>query len=272
MGTCQLSPFLTFALELAKVAASEALKRFYSHTVSSKDDGSLVTDADRLAERKMRGLIIERYASHGILGEEEGELKGSDDYQWVLDPIDGTASFVLGIPKFGTLIALLEQGNPRLGVIHLPVTQETLYAEVGMGCWYVRGDTNPILTRVNRSVTPLKDATISLSGVDCSELRKGMSKQNCLLGGLIRDVGCIEFVGDCVQHMLVAKGNLHVALDSVMQPWDSAAIIPCIREAGGVVSTLQGEYENVVFGGSLLSSCDSQLHEEVLGMINGRNV
>jgi len=272
MGTYQLSSFLTFAFEIANIAASEALLKFHSHLTYSKDDGSLVTDADRLAERKMRELIIERYPSHGILGEEERELKGSDGYQWVLDPIDGTASFVLGIPKFGTLIALLEKGNPRLGVIHLPVTQETLYAEAGRGCWYARRDTKPIRVRVNERVRFLKEATISLSGVDCSELRKGMRKQNCLLGGLIRDAGCIEFVGDCVQHMLVARGKFHVALDSVMQPWDSAAIIPCIREAGGVVSTLQGEYENVVFGGSLLSSCDSQLHAEVLGRINGRSV
>jgi histidinol-phosphatase len=220
----------------------------------------------------MRQRIISSYPSHGILGEEEGEIVGSNGFQWVLDPIDGTASYVLGLPRFGTLIALLEQRKPRLGVIHLPVTQEILYAETGLGCWYVRGHTSPTQVRVNSYVGNLKHATVSLSGVDCSELRKGMRKQNCLLGGLILNAGCLEFVGDCIQHMLVARGSLHVALDSIMQPWDSAAIIPCISEAGGVVSTIQGEYDNVVFGGSLLSSCCPQLHEEVLGMINGRYV
>ena len=266
------SAFLLFALELATMASNEILARFHGSTAHVKKDESIVTDTEILTERAMRKQIAARYPSHGILGEEEGEVIGTDRFQWVLDPIDGTMFYVLGVPKFGTLVALHEQGKPRLGVIHLPVTKETLYAEKGMGCWYVRGHTKPTQVRVSSHVGNIKDATVSLSGIDCSELRKGMRKQNCLLGRLIRNAGCLEFVGDCVQHMLVARGNLHVALDSVMQPWDSAAIIPCIREAGGVVSTLQGEYENVVFGGSLLSSCCPQLHEEVLGMINGRYV
>lgn len=179
---------------------------------------------------------------------------------------------MLSVPKFGTLIAWLEHGSPRLGVVHLPVTQETLYAEVAMSCWHVRGNVIPTQVQVNENIRYLKDATVSLSVVDCGKFRNGISKHKILLGGLMCNAGCIEFVGDCVQYMFVASGNVHVVIDAVVQPWDHAAIIPCICEAGGAVCILQGEYENVIFGGTLLSSWHLRLHEESLGMITGRNV
>lgn len=270
IATFTPNPLLSFAIELSKSPSENIRSKYQNCTTLLKVDNTFVTDADRLAEELMRGLIADRYPTHGIIGEEGGEKVGTDNFQWVLDPIDGTSSFVIGVPKFGTLIALLESGIPILGVIHLPVTNETLYAEKGMGCWYSRGTSPPRRVHVNKHVLSLRDATVSLSGVDCSELRDGMQPNVLHLGGVIKKAGSLEFIGDCIQHMLVAKGNLHVALDSIMHPWDSAAIIPCITEAGGIVSTVQGSYENVVLGGSLISSCSMKLHEEVLKIINGK--
>ncbi len=258
----KLSEHMAFALELATVAANEILPRFQLCDTKIKDDGSLVTEADQAAERAMRSLIAERYPSHSVLGEEEGETDGNAAQQWIIDPIDGTSSFALGIPMFGTLIGLFEDGSPQLGVIHLPVTGENLYAENGSGCWYVRGNRQRQQVRVDSSVTTLSSALVSLSGFSETELRSG--KQKDCFDAFLNKSNSVTFVGDCIQHLLVAHGRLHIAFDTLMHPWDSAAIIPCIREAGGVVSTLDGDYNHIAFGGSLLSSCSLSLHEEVL--------
>jgi histidinol-phosphatase len=262
------SSLMSFALELAASGSGEILPRFPVGTMDYKKDGSVVTDADRAAERAMRERIKKTYPSHGVLGEEEEEFIGSEKLQWILDPLDGTRAFTLGVPMFGILIGLLEQGMPRLGVIHLPVTNETLYAETGKGCWYTRGKANPTQVFVDDTVWDLKNATLSLWGVDGSEFRRGTTDRRYHLQGILHTAQHLEFLGGCVQHFLVAKGDLHAALDAVMHPWDIAAVVPCIREAGGVVSTLDGDYEDVVFGGSLLSSCNRELHEEVIHVLN----
>jgi histidinol-phosphatase len=262
------SPLLSFALTLATAARDEILPRFQSTTVDAKADGSEVTEADRYAEAMMCALIREKYPSHGILGEEEGKTNGIENYQWVLDPIDGTTWFVLGIPRFGTLVALLEGRKPRLGVIHLPVTAETLYAECGKGCWYTRKGREPERVRVDSGTMALETAFVSVSGIDNSDICPGDQTKQYRLSQLIRQANRVEFVGDCIQHMLVARGYLHAALDTVMYPWDSAAIVPCIQEAGGIVSTMDGYKDDVVFGGSLLTCCSPPLHETILSLPN----
>lgn len=264
------SPYLRFALLLAGVAGEEIMRSYQCSTVTIKADGSEVTDADRSAERRMRDLIHDVYPDHGILGEEYGESSGASPYQWVLDPLDGTTWFCLGIPKFGTLIALLEQGLPRVGVIHLPATDETLYAEAQKGCWYKNNGKAPERVRVDDSdsTTKLSQAYVSLSGVDQSELRAGPSSSRFRLGQLLRQSYRIEFVGDCIQHMLVARGRLNASIDAVMYPWDSAAPVACIREAGGVVSGLDGTTDNVIFSGSLLCSSSHALHDTILRLVN----
>jgi histidinol-phosphatase len=265
----KVSPLMGFALELARVAGAHARSRFLVARVRRKSDGSVVTDADIVAEGRMRRLIATKYPTHGILGEEGREVLGSEEFTWTLDPIDGTASYALGIPKFGVLIGLLENRVPRLGVIHLPMTNESIFAERGEGCWYRRGRTAKVRIGVNKAVKRLRDAVVSMSGVDYSDLRPTNNRSNHHLGKLLQRSKQLEFFGDCTQHALVAKGRVHVALDSLMQPWDSAAIVPCIQEAGGVVSTLRGNEKNVVFGGDLLSSCSRQLHDEIIETING---
>ncbi len=263
------SPYLRLALRLAHIASQEILPRFQIVSIETKEDGSEVTEADRRAEAVMRDLIALEYPSHGILGEEAGRTNAEAEYQWVLDPIDGTAWFTLGIAKFGTLIALLEDRRPILGVVHLPVTDETLFAELGGGCWYRRPGLAPKPVSVDSRIEDLSEALISSAGVHNSEISPEPGSRPFRLTEIIRQAKSFRFVGDCVQHMLVARGMLHAALDPMMEPWDIAALVPCLLEAGGFVSTMEGSSDDVVFGRSLITSCSRKLHDTLLEMLNG---
>ena len=261
---------LRFALELARAAAQEIVPRFQRYfgsrtTVTTKKDGSVVTEADLAAERVMRRMISERYSGDGILGEEEGVSPGSRDRTWVIDPIDGTSSFSLGLAEFGTLVALMEGRTPVLGVIHFPVASESIYAETGGGCWRVGESGEAEQVRVDDSVTRLTDASISVSHVEGSELRGSLA--NWRSARLISAARQLYFIGDCVQYGVLVRGHIHAALDAVMQPWDVAALLPCIYEAGGVASTVDGNCVDLVFGGSLLASSSRTLHDEILSAI-----
>ncbi|MGB3616455.1 MAG: inositol monophosphatase family protein [Elainellaceae cyanobacterium] len=259
--------FLTFARDLAEKAESVIMPHFQEHAVSYKADGSEVTVADRNGEALMRKLIGERYPDHAILGEEYGD-SGADGatYCWVLDPIDGTAWFTLGVPLFGTLVALLKDNEPLVGVIHLPGLGETVYAAKGSGCWFQRRGSEPVQVHVSASPT-LDSAIASATGVHSSDIQCKSEEIPYRLTQLIHQVRKFRFCSDCNQHALVCRGKLHIAVDTQMNPWDIAALVPCVEEAGGTVTNLAGERENIVFGGSLLSSCGGPLHEAVLEVL-----
>jgi len=263
----QRKELLDFSLELAMAAEAQIMPRYLNCAVGRKQDGSEVTEADRRAEEAIRELLARHCSSDGILGEEFGETDAtSGDAQWVVDPLDGTAWFTLGVPLFGTLIARLEKGVPVLGVIHLPVTGETVYAGVGLGCWFKTHDQPPIQVRV-ASATTLTGAFVSASGVHSTGIQSGAGEVPYNLTDVIASSGKFRFCGDCLQHALVCRGRLHAAIDTLMKPWDIAAIIPCIEEAGGIASALSGERENIIRGGSLLTSCDGALHRSLIEML-----
>jgi histidinol-phosphatase len=222
-----LGTYLDFALQLADVAEQEILKRHSSFHVSHKPDGSEVTEADREAERAMRALLAVSYPEHGVWGEEFGKTDTPSAYQWVLDPVDGTTWFTLGVPTFGTLIALLERNEPVVGVIHLPVSGETVYAAKGCGCWYKTREQSPIRVQVEPP-RKLEEAIVSASGVHATGIQPIADHATYNLTRLIRRAGKFRFCGDCIQHALVSRGRIHAAVDTIMQPWDNAAIIPCI--------------------------------------------
>jgi histidinol-phosphatase len=241
---------LRFALELARAAEAEILPRYRSALVSRKSDGSDVTDADREAELVMRRLIEKRYPEDGILGEEHGAVRPQAARQWILDPVDGTASFALGLPVFGTLVGVVEDGEPVAGVVHMPAMGETLYAATGQGCWWIVGNAPPVRVGVAPAV-PLEQAYVSIPG-------------RLQAGTLAARAGRVRFGGDCVQHALVCRGRLHAAVDPVMKPWDSAALVPCVLEAGGTASTLAGATRGVVEGGSLVTACSEALKDALI--------
>ncbi len=267
--------FLTFARQLAKTAEAAIMPHFRDHTISFKSDGTEVTIADKQGEQVMRSLIQHHYPEHSILGEEFGasgdEQAMNARYCWVLDPIDGTAWFTLGVPLFGTLVALLEEGEPIVGVIHFPALRETVYAARRQGCWYQLPDQEPVAVTVKPQVA-LAEAIASATSVHSSDIQAAPGEIPYKLTDVINGVRKFRFCSDCNQHALVSRGKLHLAVDTLMNPWDIAAIVPCVEEAGGKVTNLQGERKNIVLGGSLLSTCGEPLHAEVLRMLQPRDV
>lgn len=260
--------YLDFGLELAKAAQAQIMPFYQKTTVKLKADGSEVTEADRKAETVMRDMITEHYPGHAILGEEFGSTTVLEArHQWVIDPIDGTAWFAMGLPLFGVLVALMENMEPILGVVHFPMLGETMYAARGDGCWFKRGTEEPIRVQVNQNISQLKDALLSASGVQKSDIRLRVENSASKLSSVIQNARKVRFFGDCVQHSLVCRGTLDAAIDTHMQPWDTAALIPCIEEAGGVATTVDGKREGVVFGGSLVTTCNQSLHDEIIGLL-----
>ncbi len=261
------SEILDFALQLALAAEAEIMPRFRNCSVSLKADGSEVTDADRAAEQAMRKMIQSRFPKHKILGEEFGGDDSRNAAQlWILDPIDGTAWFTLGVPLFGTLIAFVENQQPVVGVIHHPAIGETVYAARGSGCWFKAHGEKSSRLRVSKPV-PLSEAVVSATSVISTNIfhKDGEAPYN--LQALIPRVRKFRFVSDCLQYALLCRGRLHAAIDTLMHPWDTAAILPCIEEAGGVASGLDGNRENVIDCGSLAAACHPQVLEEVVKVL-----
>ena len=256
-----LSSELDLALRLAQTAEDEILPRFRTVSVTRKPDGTEVTEADREAERVMRERLAEERPGHAVLGEEFGQ-EGPDDarYRWVLDPVDGTAGFTIGVPLFGTLVALLEDGEPVVGVIHFPAIEETVYAARGDGCWFQTAE-----DEVSVAVDPveaLDAATVTTTALHSSDVGATDDQTPYRLTDLVHQAGKFRFVTDCLQHALVARGRTHAAVDTLMHPWDVAALVPCVREAGGVAQPLDPNADDVVFGGSLITAgSESLLHK-----------
>ncbi len=258
---------LEFARRLAREAAGVIMPFFKSVAVEHKSDGTEVTEADRRAEERIRGEIMRAHPNAAVLGEEfGGDHQPVSGDQWIVDPLDGTASFVLGLPTFGTLIGLLREGDPVVGVVHMPALGETVYAAKGAGCWFELEGETPARLQCE-PVGSLGKAFVSAGGIQASRLQPIQGRPAYPLDLVVAGARKFRIVSDCIQHVLVCRQRLHVAIDPVMSPWDSAALVPCVREAAGVVSSLTGGDENVVFAGSLLSAADRALHQEVISVI-----
>jgi histidinol-phosphatase len=260
---------LEFARRLARVAEAEILPRFRACSVRRKADGTEVTDADRAAEEAMREQIARECPSHGVLGEEFGEdAPQGTRWRWVLDPIDGTALFTLGLPVFGTLVALVEGAEPVVGVIHLPALGETVFARRGGGAWFELRGEEPRPARV-APADRLAEAAVSAGGVLGSDLAGAPGETAFRLSRVVPAAGKFRFVGDCVQHALVCRGLLQAAIDCRMNAWDVAALVPCVTEAGGVASDLHGARGNALGWRSMLSSSSAPLHDALLRELSG---
>lgn len=246
---------IPFAKELAD--ASAAVIRQYFRTayeVITKADESPVTIADRRAEEVMRTMIMERFPDHGILGEEHGHYQAAAEYQWVLDPIDGTKAFVSHSYLFGTLIALLKQGRPILGVINHPLLNDFL---VGMG-----GQTWLNGQRVHvRPCTRIEDA-IFLSSPYWTVFQY---QNGPAFAALTQRVQRHNNWGDCHGYYVVAVGGADIMADPIMNPWDIMALIPIIEGAGGVITDWQGN--DAVTGQSIVAT-GGAIHDEVIRLLN----
>jgi histidinol-phosphatase len=232
---------LDWAVEIALEAGLLTLQHFRQADlqVERKADDSPVTIADREAEELMRLRIAQRFPADGLLGEELGSVEGRSGYLWVLDPIDGTKSFVHGIPLYTTLVAVLHGDQPCAGVIHAPAMSETVYAGTGGGCWYLGGSGIPPREARVSQVGRLEESLILTSEVASFALRReGDASQ--VFHELERQARLARTWGDGYGYLMVATGRAEVMVDPVMNLWDSAPLQPVIEEAGGRFCDWQG--------------------------------
>jgi histidinol-phosphatase len=253
----ELRDLLAFAHQIAWQAGKITLRYFQSDlAVERKADASPVTIADREAEAFLRAAISARYPDHAILGEEEGLSGGAGaTYRWILDPIDGTKTFVRGVPLYGVMVGLLREGQPVAGVVNMPALSEVVYAAQGQGCWW-----NGRPCRVS-AVTSLADSLVVATIAHGYE-RYGKAES---LGRILEAAGLFRTWGDCYGHLLVATGRAEVALDPIMSIWDAAALLPIVSEAGGSFSDWQGN--PTVEGGEGIST-NGLVRDELLRWIN----
>ncbi len=252
-----LTPYRPFMIELAR-ASGEFIRPLYRQPgleVDAKADQSPVTQADRGAEELMRARITQAFPSHGIIGEECGTDRPEAEFVWVLDPIDGTKTFITGVPLWGTLIALLHGGQPVLGCIHQPVLNQLM---IGDGATTTLNG-EPVRCRGTRH---LADATLLTSDA----LNPATYQDGAAFAALTRRAKLVRTWGDCYGYLLLASGWADVCLDPIMNPWDIAALVPIIRGAGGTISDWHGGAPYPAE--STLASATAELHAAVLATLH----
>jgi histidinol-phosphatase len=263
MAEPSTSEILDFAVGLALEAGRFILPLWKKVTVDYKADGSEVTEADRGAEQLLRTRIADRYPDHAILGEEfGGEQKRDAEHLWLLDPVDGTASFAMGLPLFGTLIGYLRNGEPWVGVIAAHALREIVYAATDQGCWHQSNGNDPRRVRTSE-VSDLAQAFVVSTTLEHTDMDPTDPKSSVRLSRLYRESRRFRWSGDCINYALLCQGVVDVALDTRVNPWDIAAVTPCVREAGGVLTSLDGK-EDVVWQPDLVASANPKLHAEIL--------
>lgn len=254
-------------LNLAMAAAREAgwitLEHFGSSDlcVERKADDSPVTVADRRAEEHLRHRIAESFPDDAILGEELPDRPGGSPFRWILDPIDGTKSFIHGVPLFGMLLGIEHEGRPVAGVIHIPGTAESIYASQGRGAWYVRGDSRPRAAHV--SACPEVGQALFLTSETKLWWELGRGEAFCRVQAAAR---LARTWGDCYGYLLVATGRADVMIDPQMAVWDAAPLLPILEEAGGAFTDWKGT--PTIYGSEGIGT-NRHLVEEVLGLLRG---
>lgn len=242
-GKSELEELLDFAVGLARGAGEITLRHFrQTFTPDRKADGSFVTAADREAERFIRARLEEKFPHDSVLGEEEGEHVGASGRRWIIDPIDGTYSFVHGVPLYGILIALEMEGEASVGVVNLPALGDLVYAARGLGCFW-----NDTRARVSDVSTLGEGLLLSTDFGTCERYGFGAAASR-----LERAAGARRTWGDCYGHILVATGRAEVMLDPVMNVWDCAPLLPILEEAGGTFTDWRGR--RTIHAGNAIST------------------
>lgn len=257
-----LSQRLEFALKVAREAQTLILGYYQNDSleVISKSDLTPVTAADRGAEELIRARLKVAFPHDGVLGEEFPETPGTSGFRWILDPVDGTKSFVHGVPLFGTLIGIEYEKTCVVGVCRFPALNEVVYASKGQGAWWQIGEEAPKPAKV-ADVSSLSEATFCQTNM----LRwEAVGRWDSLMT-MLRSVGLARGWGDCFGHVLVATGRAHVMVDPSLNPWDAAALVPILQEAGGHFVDWSGNA--TIYGGSGLSVVPG-LKDQVLKILN----
>jgi histidinol phosphatase-like enzyme (inositol monophosphatase family) len=252
-----LTPLHAFTFDLAR-ASGDFLRPLFGQRelpVELKGDLSPVTAADRGAEELLRKMINARFPAHGILGEELGPENTDAEFVWVLDPIDGTKSFITGVPLWGTLIALLHHGQPVLGCIHQPVLSQLV---IGDGTTTTLNGA-PVRCR---PTTKLAESTL----LTCDWLTPAQYQDAAAFDRLAKSARLCRTWGDAYGYLLLATGWADVVVDPIMNPWDVAALVPVIRGAGGVITDWQGGAAYPA--NSTIATATPELHAATLAILS----
>ncbi len=256
------SPDLAFALELADLADAVSLPRFRAADlrVDTKPDRTHVTDADLAVERRLRERIEAERPGDGFFGEESGGA-GTGERRWILDPIDGTANFLRGVPNWATLIALEVDGAPTVGVVSAPAFGARWWAETGGGAWGQERGADPRRLRVS-GVAGLSDASLSFQSIGQWRDAGRLPQLLDLAERVWRD----RAYGDSWSYMLLAEGLLDIVAEFDVKAYDLAAHVPIVREAGGSFTDAEGNES--AWNGSALAT-NGLLHASVVKAIAG---
>jgi inositol-phosphate phosphatase / L-galactose 1-phosphate phosphatase / histidinol-phosphatase len=227
-------------------------------TVDDKADLSPVTAADRAAERTMRQMIAARFPAHGIIGEEYGRERDDAEFVWVLDPIDGTKSFISGMPLFGTLIALARHGKPILGIIDQPISRERWIGVAG------RSTTHNGLPVRCRPCPGIAAATVFAT---TPEMFKGDDAAS--FSRVAAAAKLVRYGADCYAYGLVALGFVDVVIEASLNPYDFSAMLPIIEGAGGIATDWQGAPLDLSSDGRVLIAGDRRTHSDALALLAG---
>lgn len=253
-----IDELLNFALDAAWQAGRVTLAHFQTGlTAERKADNSPVTIADRKAEQTLRRLITARWPDHALIGEEYGHSPGNDadsGYTWVIDPIDGTKSFVSGVPIYAVLLALVKDDEPLLGVMHFPALNDMIYAARGRGCYW-----NGRPAHVS-NVAELSDAVLLASDLNTF----AAYNRQATFQRLIESTYIQRTWGDAYGYALIATGRAEVMLDPVMAIWDCGPLQVIMEEAGGTFTDWEGT--PTIFGGEAIAT-NGALFDEVMAIV-----
>ncbi|MFL5268423.1 MAG: histidinol-phosphatase [Stellaceae bacterium] len=252
-----IDAFLALALRLAD-AAGAAIRPYFRQplAVDDKPDLTPVTVADRAAEEAMRSLIERHFPTHGIIGEEFGRLREDAEFVWTLDPIDGTKSFISGVPLFGTLIALTRGKRPILGIIDQPISRER-WVGVSGGPTTLSGA--PVRCR---NCSALAAATLFATTPDM--FKEGDAAAFARVSNAVK---LTRFGADCYAYGLLAAGFIDLVLEASLKPYDFCAMVPIVEGAGGVVTDWRGAKLDLASDGRVLVAGDRRAHQAALTLL-----
>lgn len=253
------SAVATLAAGIADAVAPISLNYFRQPIdIDHKADNSPVTIADREIETAIRQLIDHHCPNHAVLGEEHGGAPVMEGRQWIIDPIDGTRSFVSGIPLYGTLIAHAIDGRPVVGLIDMPALRERWVGVAGRPTTYNDG---PCRTS---GCTELAKARIACTSID---MFVGIDRDR--FDALTALAPRRQFGGDCYLYGRLASGGLDLVVEAMLQPYDFAALVPIVQGAGGVMTDWRGEPLTVASGGWVVAAATPELHAEAVAYLSG---
>lgn len=254
---------IAFARGQASDAGQLAMQWFRQPlSIDLKSDASPVTEADRAVESQLRQRLAEHYPEHGVLGEEFESVRLDAEYLWVVDPIDGTRSFITGWPIWGTLLALLHRQRPFLGIIEMPALQENWIGIKGQGTFFsdrFRQD-QPCHVSTCRDMSAARFYTTSLYYFSEADRRA--------VEAVIEQVAVPRFGGDCYGYGLLASGLIDLVIEAQLQPFDFLSLIPIIEEAGGIITDWQGNALTAASDGRVIAAATPALHQQAILTLN----